>query len=96
MISLGKLSFSLPNDLTELQESLGGVGDCVQMGYSLMDTNNGGCFYHYYYFMNYDLAAVSIFFGEILFFSAHFFLFFSDVPTASLTFYSINCMNGEW
>ena len=37
-INLGQLSFSLPDNLDELQDSLGGEGACVQVGYSLIST----------------------------------------------------------
>ena len=37
-IDLGQLSFSLPDNLDELQDSLGGEGACVQVGYSLIST----------------------------------------------------------
>ena len=34
---LGDLSFSLPENLGELQDILGGIGGCVSVGYSLID-----------------------------------------------------------
>ena len=34
--NLGQLSFSLPDNLDELQASLGGEGACVQVGYLLI------------------------------------------------------------
>ena len=34
---LGGLTFTLPENLAELQESVGGVGTCVSVGYSLID-----------------------------------------------------------
>ena len=37
-INLGQLSFSLPDNLDELQDILGGEGACVQVGYSLIST----------------------------------------------------------
>jgi len=57
-IQLGELTFSLPTDLTELQENLGGEGACVAAGYSLITTE-------------------------------------TQVPAASLTFYSIDCFSGD-
>ena len=41
-ISIGDLTFILPYDLKELQESLGGVGECARVGYSLFDLENTG------------------------------------------------------
>ena len=36
-ITLGGLTFLLPDDLSELQEELGGEGKCVYTGYSLIN-----------------------------------------------------------
>jgi len=59
-ISIGDLAFFLPMNLVQLQESSGGVGHCVSVGYSLI-----------------DLVGV-------------------EVPTGSLTFFSLDCATGEW
>ena len=40
-ISLGGLEFQLPIN-EELQNNLGGEGACVQVGYSLVNTNKTG------------------------------------------------------
>ena len=55
-ITLGDLTFSLPANSEELQNSLGGEGACVQVGYSLISTEDDAgnffsspsfvCFYH--------------------------------------------------
>jgi len=39
-IYLGDLIITLPDDLSELQEELGGEGSCVQVGYSLITTED--------------------------------------------------------
>ena len=44
-INLGQLSFSLPDNLDELQNSLGGEGACVQVGYSLISTTKDQGFF---------------------------------------------------
>ena len=88
IISLGSLTFLLPFDLEELQENLGGVGECVRVGYSFYDLGNTGlkiferCFLCFFFFF----FKFSIFFSPCI----------SDVPTASLTFYSIDCETGDW
>ena len=43
-ISLGDLTFLLPENLQELQESLGGLGGCVRVGYSLVGLEDTGWF----------------------------------------------------
>ena len=53
-ITLGDLTFTLPNNIQELQESLGGEGACVQVGYSLISTNEDeGYFYFFTLFFFY-------------------------------------------
>eukprot|EP00009_Paramoeba_aestuarina_P000425 CAMPEP_0201514108 /NCGR_PEP_ID=MMETSP0161_2-20130828/6022_1 /ASSEMBLY_ACC=CAM_ASM_000251 /TAXON_ID=180227 /ORGANISM="Neoparamoeba aestuarina, Strain SoJaBio B1-5/56/2" /LENGTH=799 /DNA_ID=CAMNT_0047910563 /DNA_START=939 /DNA_END=3335 /DNA_ORIENTATION=+ len=59
-IVIGDVTFFLPSNLQELQDSLGGLGECVYVGYNLFNLPQ------------------------------------SDVPTASLSFFSINCDTGEW
>ena len=41
-ISIGEVSFSLPNNIQELQSYLGGEGACVYVGYSMIDMDNEG------------------------------------------------------
>ena len=41
-ITLGNLTFTLPDNLDELQTNLGGEGACVQSGYSLINQNSDG------------------------------------------------------
>ena len=50
-ISLGEVSFALPENLLDLQESLGGVGQCAQVGYSLLDPRNEGDLFFYIYLL---------------------------------------------
>ena len=80
VITLGDLTFELPKDLKDLQDSLGGTGNCVQVGYSLVDLENEGLFFYFEFFFFFPpLTSIVL-----------------DVPTASLTFYSVNCTTGEW
>ena len=44
-ISIGNSIFTLPNNLKELQDSLGGVGECVQVGYSNINLGDAGEYY---------------------------------------------------
>ena len=83
---LGDLSFSLPENLGELQDILGGIGGCVSVGYSLIDLQEAQSNIFLFFF----------FFSLLFTFFFFFFLPKIGVPTASLTFYAINCTNGEW
>ena len=74
------MSFSLPENLGELQEITGGVGGCVSVGYSLLDSQDPQGNFSCFFCLNFSI----IYFFPI------------GVPTASLTFYAINCTNGEW
>ena len=48
-ITLGDLTFTLPNNIQELQDSVGGEGACVEVGYSLISTENDrGISYSYH------------------------------------------------
>ena len=45
IISLSDLSFTLPENIEELQQYLGGEGACIQVGYSLIDYPSEGDFF---------------------------------------------------
>lgn len=61
---------------------IGGLGECVQVGYSLIDQEKQGniIFFYSFLFISHRLS----------------YPFLTDVPTASLTFYSLNCDTGKW
>ena len=42
VITIGNSVFTLPKSISELQDSLGGRGACVQVGYSLIDLVDSG------------------------------------------------------
>ena len=42
ILSIGDLSFTLPDNLNQLQEHLGGEGACVNAGYSLIGEEDQG------------------------------------------------------
>ena len=71
----------LPDNLSELQGELGGIGECVYAGYSLIYREGlSQSFYLLQWIQRkYDL-----------------FIFILGLPTASLTFYSVNCSTGDW
>ena len=86
-ITLGDLTFTLPDNIEELQESLGGEGACVRVGYSLISTVNDGknfiaCFSLIILVSNQKKKKKKK--KKI------------DVPTASLAFFDIDCQNGTW
>ena len=66
--------------LTNLFLLLGGIGECVQVGYSLISQESEG--------NNNILISFCFTFTLIL--------LLTDVPTASLTFYTLNCETGKW
>ena len=62
-INLGQLSFSLPDNLDELQDSLGGEDACVQVGYSLISTeDDGGFIFFFFFFSLYHVLFLTILF----------------------------------
>ena len=95
-INLGQLSFSLPDNLDELQDSLGGEGACVQVGYSLISTTQD---------RGYLVVFISLFLYPFIFslkvtlppiYLEKIFHNNTGVPTASLAFFLVNCQNGTW
>ena len=71
-ITVNDATFNLPDNLEELEEILGGVGTCVSVGYSMIETlqDQGQIFYSFilFYFILYSFFFF-FFFLLTLFFS---------------------------
>ena len=80
---MGGLTFSLPDNIEELQESLGGEGACVNVGYSLISTENDEGIIYFFFIIGIVIYLLTK--KKKI-----------GVPTASLSFFSLDCETGTW